>query len=194
MEKLSEIPWGIPNNEWIKHKFELQSGMAGMARQEIAIHLRNVVGCLEFLMRHPGFRHNQTFEPSRVYNENEERVYNEMHTGEWWWKQQKEHPPQATIIPILISSDKTVMSLSHGDQTLWPVYITIGNLDAKTRQSQKRPGTLLLGSIPIIHERSEDANNKDKDLKAKIYHMALKTMLQRTYPSFPFIDFKEMRC
>ena len=164
-----------------------------MAGQKIAIHLRNVMRCLEFLMKHPGFRHNQTFEPSYVYNENEERVYNKMHTGKWWWKQQKEHPPQATIIPILISSDKTVMSLSHGDQTLWPVYITIGNLDAKTRRSQKRPGTLLLGSIPIIYERSEDANNKNKDLKAKIYYMALNTMLQRIYLSFSFIDCKEMR-
>ncbi len=83
------------------------------------------------------------------------------------------------------------MSLSHGDQILWPVYITIGNLDTKTRQSQKRPETLLLGSIPIVHEQSKDANNKDKDLKAKIYHMALKAMLQRTYPGLPS---KEMRC
>ena len=41
-----------------------------------------------------------------------------MHTGDWWWKQQMEHPPEATIIPILLSSDKTVMSLSHGDQIL----------------------------------------------------------------------------
>ncbi len=151
--------------------------MARIARQEIAIYLRNVVGYLEFLMDHPGFQHNQTYEPSCIYNENERRVYNEMHIGKCWWKQQKEHPPQATIIPILILSDKTVlMSLSHGDQILWLVYITIGNLDAKTRQSQKRLGTFLLGSIPIIYERSEDANNKDKDLKAKIYHMALKTM------------------
>ena len=85
------------------------------------------------------------------------------------------------------------MSLSHKDQTLWPVYITIGNLDAKTRQSQKPAKTLLLSSILIIHERSEDTNNKDKNLKAKIYHMALKTILQHTYLSFPFIDFKEMR-
>ena len=85
------------------------------------------------------------------------------------------------------------MSLSHGDQILWPVYIIIGNLDAKTRRSQKRLGTFLLGSIPIIHERLEDANNKNTNLKAKIYHMALKTMLQCTYPSFLFIDFKEMR-
>ncbi len=75
------------------------------------------------------------------------------------------------------------MSPSHGDQTLWPVYITIRNLDAKTRHSQTRPGTLLLDSIPVVHERLEDGDNKDKDLKAKIYHLALKTMLQRKCPS-----------
>ena len=71
------------------------------------------------------------------------------------------------------------MSLSHGDQTLWPVYITINNLDSKTRLSQTRPGILFLGSIPIVYERLKDGNNKDQDLKAKIYHLALATMLQR---------------
>ena len=81
------------------------------------------------------------------------------------------------------------MILSHGDQILWPVYITIGNLDAKTQQSQKQPGTLLLGSISIVYERSKDANNKNKDLKAKIYYMTLKTMLQYTYPNISFVGF-----
>ena len=101
------------------------------------------------------------------------------------------HPSQATIIFILISSDKTVISLSHGYQILWPVYIIIGYLDAKTWRSQKRPEILLLGSISIIYKRSKDVNNKNKDLKAKIYHMALKTMLQHTYPGF---HSKEIRC
>ena len=81
------------------------------------------------------------------------------------------------------------MSLSHEDQTLWPVYITIRNLDAKTRQSQKRPGTLFLGSTSIVYKWLEDANNNDKDLKAKIYHMTLKTKLQRTYPNIPSVGF-----
>ena len=71
------------------------------------------------------------------------------------------------------------MSLSYRDQILWPVYVTIVNLDVKTRWSQNRPGTLLLGFIPIVHERSEDSNNKDRDLKATIYHLALKTMFKR---------------
>ena len=102
-----------------------------------------------------------------------------MHTGNWWWEKQKELSARATIILVLLASDKTIMSLSHGDQILWPVYVTIGNLDAKTCRSQNRPATLLLGSIPNVHERAKDSNNKDRDLKAKIYHLALKTMLER---------------
>ena len=84
MKKRSEIPWGIPNDEQIEHKFKFQSGVAGMARQKFAIYSQNVVGYLKFLMRYPDFWHNQTFEPSCVYNENEEQVYNEIHIGKWW--------------------------------------------------------------------------------------------------------------
>ena len=39
IKKLSEIPWGIPNDKWIKHKFEHQNGIARMAGQEITIPL-----------------------------------------------------------------------------------------------------------------------------------------------------------
>ncbi len=94
-----------------------------------------------------------------------------------------EHSSKATILPILLLSDKIIISLSHEDQTLWPVYITIGNLDTKTWRSQTRPGTLLLDTIHIVHEQSEDGDNKDKDLKAKIYHLVLQTMLHFKYPS-----------
>lgn len=64
-------------------------------------------------------------------------------------------------------------------------------MDAKTQQFQKWPKTLLLDSIFIVHKWLEDANNKNKDLKAKIYHIALKTILQYTSPSFSSIDFKK---
>ncbi len=83
----------------------------------------------------------------------------------------------------MLASDKIVISLSHGDQVLWPVYVTIGNLDVKIRQSQNRLGTFFLGSIPIVYERVEDSNNKDRDLKSKTYHLALRTMLERMYPT-----------
>ncbi len=80
MEKLSEIPWGILDDEWIGHRFDVKSGISGIARQEIAIQLQNMINCLEFLMGHPGFQYNQIYEPCHIYNQNEHRVYNEMHT------------------------------------------------------------------------------------------------------------------
>lgn len=70
------------------------------------------------------------------------------------------------------------MSLHCGNETLWLVYITIGNLDAKTRRSQTWPSNLLLSSIPIVYKRAKDMKNKDKNLKVKVYHLALKTMFE----------------
>ncbi len=55
IEKLSEIPWGIPDDKWNKHRFDVKSGVSGIARQEIAIQSRNLINCVEFLMGHPGF-------------------------------------------------------------------------------------------------------------------------------------------
>lgn len=66
-----------------------------------------------------------------------------------------------------------MISISHGNQTLWPVYIRIKNLDVKTRQSQKCPRLLLLNSIFFVYKQLEDANNKNNDLKTKINYMAL---------------------
>ena len=44
--------------------------------------------------------------------------------------------------------------------------------------NQQHLDTLLLGSIPIIHEQAKDSNNKNKDLKARIYYLDLKIMLK----------------
>lgn len=52
---------------------------------------------------------------------------------------------------------------------------------------------LFLDFISIVDKQLKDINNKNKDLKAKIYYMALKTMLQRIYPSLSFINFNQKR-
>ena len=47
--------------------------------------------------------------------------------------------------------------------------------------NQNQLGTLLLSFISIIHKQLENTNNKNRDLKTKIYHLALKTMLEHKY-------------
>ena len=48
-------------------------------------------------------------------------------------KKKKKLLVKATIIIILLANNKIAMNLSHGDQAFWPVYVTKGNLDTKTR-------------------------------------------------------------
>lgn len=55
----------------------------------------------------------------------------------------------------------------------------------------KKPGKLFMGSMPIVLKCSEDASNKVKDLKTKIYHMAFQTILKRTYLCFSSVDSKK---
>ena len=68
-----------------------------------------------------------------------------MYTGNWWREKQKELPAGDRLILVLLANNKNVMSLSYGDRVLWPIYVIIGNLDAKIRWSQNRPAPLLLG-------------------------------------------------
>ena len=68
MEKLSNILWGISNDKWTEHKFELRSGIDKIARQNLTIQSQNIIDYLIFFMRYSGFEENQTHQPSCIYN------------------------------------------------------------------------------------------------------------------------------
>lgn len=73
---------------------------------------------------------------------------------------QSKLPDGATIAPIILSSDKTQLSVFGGDKAAWPVYITIGNVAKGIRRQPSMHGTLLLGYLSdsklghILNEKS----------------------------------------
>ena len=52
-------------------------------------------------------------ENSKVDEENE-RIYGEIHTADWWWTTQQalidSGTQNATVIPVLLATDKTVLT------------------------------------------------------------------------------------
>lgn len=172
-DQMFRIPYGIAGDHWQSRPFTVNTKIVDKERNTYSFRYRSVLDVVDFLLGHPPFAPNLSYAPIRLLNKDDARVYNEMHTGDWWWETQKKLPPKSTVVPLLFATDKTQLTHLHGDQSAWPVYMTIGNLDRETRRAQKRPAVILLGLIPIPRGKA------DASVKSDIYHTAMELMLQR---------------
>lgn len=85
--------------------------------------------------------------------------------------------PGATIVPIIISSDKTQLTLFR-NKSAYPVYLTIGNLPKDIRRKPSRRGQVLLGYLPTT--TLEHITNKTgrRRALANLFHACMKRILE----------------
>ncbi|KAI0635789.1 hypothetical protein C8Q77DRAFT_1052098 [Trametes polyzona] len=167
----------------------LVSGRPRFIRREIVVadeafdvFYRDIISCVRALFGDPEFTSLLVFTPERHYADVDRthRVYFDMHTGKWWWRQQKEmerRNPGATIIPIIIASDKTQLTL-FGSKTAYPVYLTIGNLPKDIRRKPSRRGQILLAYLPnssLSHITSKAARRR---AISNLYHVAMSRIMR----------------
>ncbi|KAF8243360.1 hypothetical protein K440DRAFT_562022, partial [Wilcoxina mikolae CBS 423.85] len=60
---------------------------------------------------------------------------------------QESLPDGSTVIPVILGSDKIMLSTLSGDKSAWPVYLSIGNLSKAKRQSVKLNRLILIGLL-----------------------------------------------
>ncbi|KAI5776111.1 hypothetical protein EDC01DRAFT_780046 [Geopyxis carbonaria] len=94
---------------------------------------RNIIDAAKYLIGQPCYKDYLQYAPYTQVNSDGERQFNEMNTGDWWHDTQKKLPRQATLVPLIFSSDETHLTNFSGGRKAWPVYMTIGNLDATVR-------------------------------------------------------------
>ena len=76
------------------------------------------------------------------------------------------------VIPIILGSDKTMLSTLSGDKSAWPVYFSVGNLTKAKRRSPNTNGLILIGLLPRIPHRAKSHTQK------RVYHTALREILR----------------
>lgn len=92
-----------------------------------------------------------------------------MNTANWWWDRQLElHPDEEipeggnrTIIPLIISSDKTVYDSLSGDAYGWPLYMSLGNIPSEHRWKPMRPHWRAIAFIKDPKGHSDSMNSTD---------------------------------
>jgi hypothetical protein len=170
---LERLPYGL-KSEWTTSQLRIQD-------TPYKFYHRNVLDVIRLLVGHKPFEKHMAWEPVQWWaTGNLGRLYTEMHTGKWWWRTQQALPDGATIIPIILASDKTQLSQHQGDVTAWPVYLTVGNIDRETRRKHSGPGMILLGFLPIPQMDSKDEALR---IKGEVYHQAMGIIMKGIHPT-----------
>ena len=141
------------------------------------MHFRDIIECVKALFGDPELAPYLILAPECHYADPDKTIcqYHDMHTGKWWWSTQKrleKERPGATIIPIIISSDKTQVTLFR-NKTAYPIYMTIGNIPKNIRRKPSHQAQILLGYLPTT--KLEHISNKSarRHTLANLFHASV---------------------
>ncbi|KAG1770180.1 hypothetical protein EDD22DRAFT_977203 [Suillus occidentalis] len=145
-----------------------------VAGEAFDVFYRDIVECIRSLYIDPDFADFLIFKPQCHYADEDQtvRLFHDMHTGQWWWDTQV----SATIIPVIISSDKTQVTMFR-NKTAYPVYLMIGNIPKEIRRKPSCRAHILLAYLPTT--RLEHTANKASRRRviANLYHACMSCIL-----------------
>ncbi|KAJ7812552.1 hypothetical protein B0H14DRAFT_2605664 [Mycena olivaceomarginata] len=101
-----------------------------------------------------------------------------MHTGKWWWSTQEaieKDNLSATIIPIIISSNKTQL-IVFSNKTAYPVYMTISNISKEIRRKPFCRG-YVLGYLPTSHMKNIKNKSARWHILGNVFHACMTHIL-----------------
>ncbi|KAH6331178.1 hypothetical protein HBI38_024470 [Parastagonospora nodorum] len=129
------------------------SGLSELEADQHFFVYQNILSLIAFIISHRPFADELVYAPSQFFSGNTDYPVH-----------------RATVVPIIISVDKTQLSLISGDVAAWPVYVTIENLSREARRRRSTPSTLLARFIPTTKIR-------DPLLKSQVYHYCIGKLL-----------------
>jgi len=128
---------------------------------------KDSLAVLQEILDNPELKGKCVWAPAKEFNSEGERVYTDMHTGDWWMNiqvscQDYGYPlnrqakvsvggaSSKTVIPIILSSDKTQLGSLSGDASAWPLYMSIGNVIGSERFRKENHAMRLIGLLPTL--------------------------------------------
>ncbi|TFK59814.1 hypothetical protein BDN72DRAFT_723748, partial [Pluteus cervinus] len=146
-------------------------------KQKLHLYYRNPLQCIEAILQNPLVTDYISYSPVRVYRSAQKtvRVYSEWLSGSAAWEMQELLPKDATLLGMILSSDKTNITAMTGNRLAHPLLISLANLDLDFRSKSSNNAYLLLSLLPI--PKFTDPAYKTL-FEARLIHRALDFILE----------------
>ncbi|KAG2344282.1 hypothetical protein BDR05DRAFT_860035, partial [Suillus weaverae] len=117
----------------------------------LQIFYRDTIECLQSLLSHPLLAASFDFIPCKVYESAERavRVYHGFMTGDHAWNLQKDLPEGASLLGVVLSSDKTKVSNIAGNHYAHPLLVSLANIDPGVRAKGSLHAYIPLALLPV---------------------------------------------
>ncbi|KAJ3712985.1 hypothetical protein DFJ43DRAFT_1008331 [Lentinula guzmanii] len=151
--------------------------------QVLEMYYRDILACVKALYGDAEFAEYLKFTPERHYTDSScnDQLYHDMHTGDWWWSAQanvdKHVGTGRTIVPIILSSDKTQVTLFR-NKSVYPVYMTISNIPKEIRRKPSCRAYVLIGYLPttgLEHIKNETSRRRSI---VNMFHTCMRIITQ----------------
>ena len=91
--------------------------------------------------------------PFREFDAKKRRRWRDFMSGDWAWKEADciaNNPDThgAMLVPLILGSDKTTVSVATGQNEYYPLYLSIGNVRNNVRRAH-RDAVVILGFLAI---------------------------------------------
>ncbi|KZT24914.1 hypothetical protein NEOLEDRAFT_1156454 [Neolentinus lepideus HHB14362 ss-1] len=138
------------------------------------------IECIRALYGNLAFLDHMKFAPEHQFTDSKKLhwIINEMTTADWMWKAQEALPNGSTVVPVILSSDKTQLTIFNGDATAYPVYITIGLISSAIRWKPSYCAQMLLGYLPTSMDDG-DLSDEDAHLAhSHLFHCSMTKIIE----------------
>ncbi|KAG1804964.1 uncharacterized protein HD556DRAFT_1283310 [Suillus plorans] len=128
------------------------------------------------LFANPIFSNHMMYDPHLVMT-GSEREYGEFFTSERAFTIQNDLPEGATIVPIILASDKTPVTRMTGGLEMHPIFLTIGNIQSEVRMKATAHAWRCIAFIPI--PKFDAHADYQTLLHARLFHKCMDTIFAR---------------
>ncbi|KAF8545834.1 hypothetical protein OG21DRAFT_1491871, partial [Imleria badia] len=163
-----------PGPKWVFQTLQPEYSV----KQLLHLFHHNPIDCLQALLSHPLFADHISFVPRKVWTCTVKlcRVYDKWLSGDRAWSIQEALPPGATLLGVVLSSDKMNISVMSGNRVAHPVLISLANIDTDIRSKTSLHAYLLLTLLPVAKFAHKISRVRGL-LQDRLVHQALNIVL-----------------